>query len=63
MKAMTKIELARAAGVSSRTLARWLRMPPLQQMLLQYHVTPQQQLLPPVVVRKICEHLCIDVEP
>lgn len=63
MKAMTKIELARAAGVSSRTLARWLQMPPLRQVLTQYHIAPQQQLLPPVVVRKICEHLCIDVEP
>jgi len=57
--AMTKSELARAAGVSPRTLARWLKTEEMQQLMKQYHIRPSRRKLPPVVAHKICEHFCI----
>ena len=60
-KAMYKNELARAAGVSSRTFARWLHHPSIRQRLEKYHISPRQQMLPPNVVRLICEHFDIDI--
>ena len=52
MKSYLKSELARAAGVSYSTFKRWLRQQ--SEILSQWGITPQQQLLPPVAVRWIC---------
>ena len=56
---MTKSQLARAAGVSTRTLARWLHTDEMQALLKQYHIRPSRRQLPPVVVHKICEFFAI----
>jgi len=58
-KALSKFQLAEAAGVSSRTLSRWLHTEDMQRLLAQYHIRPSRRKLPPVVVHKICEHFCI----
>jgi len=58
-KAMSKSQLAEAAGVSTRTLARWLQIEEMQQMLHRYHIAPTRRILPPRVVQRICEHFCI----
>ena len=59
MKSYTKIELARAAGVSGETFRRWLKTD--EAFLRAYHVTPKTKCLPPVVVKYLCEKYCIDV--
>lgn len=55
MKAMSKSELAQAAGVSVDTLMRWLS--PHRQQLQALGM----RVLPPKVVVYIVETLCIDV--
>ena len=62
MKAMYKSELAGAAGVSTRTLMRWLKEPYMQQQLMQYPLAPRQQKLPGNLVKIICEHYVIDFD-
>ena len=62
MKAMFKSELAAAAGVSTRTLMRWLKEPYMQQQLKQFPLTPRQQKLPGRLVKIICEHYVIDLD-
>ena len=52
MKAMSKSELAQAAGVSVDTLMRWLE---------ELGMRPGMRVLPPKVVAYIVETLCIDV--
>jgi len=59
MKAMSKSELAQAAGVSVDTLMRWLS--PHQQHLEALGMLPGMRVLPPKVVIYIVETLCIDV--
>lgn len=54
---MTKSELASLAGVSSRTLAKWLK--PLQSRLREMGVSNTAKLLPPDAVHFVCEHLNI----
>lgn len=54
---MTKSELASLAGVSSRTLAKWLK--PLQSRLREMGVSDTAKLLPPDAVYFVCEHLNI----
>lgn len=61
-KSMYKNELARAAGVSSRTFERWLQMPYVQQTLQAQHIAHRQQLLPPNAVRFLCEHFDITTD-
>ena len=46
MRAMTKSKLAEAAGVSERTLMRWLRNPKFKDKLAQYQLTNQQKNYP-----------------
>lgn len=58
MKAMYKSELARLAGVSSRTFARYLAAH--REELAKLGVSPQAQMLPPKAVRFVCEDYCID---
>ena len=59
MKAMTKSELADAAGVSSRTFTRWLKAH--RQQLAAMGVGEKTQLLPPKAVIYICDTFCTDV--
>ena len=59
---MFKSQLAKAAGVSTRTLMRWLKEPYMQQHLMQYPLTPKQQKLPGKIVKIICEHYVIDLD-
>ena len=60
MKAYFKNEIARAAGVSTNTLGRWLakKMNVLEKM----GVRPIQRLLPPRAVRYICHEYGISEE-
>lgn len=57
---MYKCELARAAGVSERTLRRWMARHgrELQRLGAGRHA----QLLPPGAVRFLCEMYVIDLE-
>ena len=59
MKAMSKQQLADAAGVSVDTLMRWLV--PHRQELEALGMRPGMRVLPPKVVAYIVETLCIDV--
>lgn len=58
MRAMTKKELAAAAGVSTRTLQRWLALHKEELAIL--GVKPTAHLLPPVAVRFVTEQYGID---
>lgn len=60
MKAMYKSELAAYAGVSTRTLRRWLK--PYQQQLAELGMKPKDQIVKPSAVKFICETLCIDMQ-
>lgn len=59
MRAMYKYELARKAGVSSKTFARWLKND--TDTLLSFGVLPRSKLLPPPAVKFICEKYVIDL--
>lgn len=59
MKSYTKIELARAAGVSGETFRRWLRTDRV--FLEAHHITPKTKMLPPKVVRYLCEKYDIEL--
>ena len=60
MKAYTKIELARAAGVSGETFWRWLRSD--EAYLKANSITPRTKILPPKVVKYLCEKYCIELD-
>jgi len=62
MRAMTKSQLARKAGVSIRTLRRWLSDPNIQRLLKPMQLKKQQQLLPPSAVQIITEHYAIEID-
>ena len=59
MKSYTKIELARAAGVSGETFRRWLRTD--RAFLEAHHITPKTKMLPPIVVRYLCDKYDIEM--
>ena len=59
MKSYTKSELARAAGVSVETFRRWLMTD--RTFLEAHHVTTRSKVLPPRVVRYLCEKYDIDL--
>ena len=59
MKAYTKIELARAAGVSGETFRRWLRSDAAY--LIANGINPRTKILPPKVVKYLCEKYDIDL--
>ena len=61
MRAMTKSQLAKAAGVSMRTLRRWLADPYIQKQLSALQLKKQQVKLPPRAVQIIVEHYSIDI--
>ena len=59
MKAYTKAQLAGAAGVSVATFRRWLKSD--EAFLRANNVTSTTKLLPPQVVRYLCEKYDIEV--
>ena len=59
MKAMSKQQLADKAGVSVNTLNKWCK--PLQSELRRLGMIPGSRILPPVVVKFIADHFCIDL--
>ena len=60
MKSMLKSELARAAGVSVKTLNRWCR--PHHEQLTKMGWGPRMKLLTPKIVSYMVEAFCIDVD-
>lgn len=56
MRAMTRKELAAMAGVSTRTFGNWMRQDPVLKAL------PNRALIPPNIVRYICEKYCITID-
>ena len=62
MKSMTKAELAKAAGVSERTLRRWLNEPYMRRKLRRFKLKHRQHILPAEAVKIICEHYVIEVK-
>lgn len=59
MKAMSKQQLADAAGVSVDTLRNWLK--PHQKKLEELGMTQKMRVMPPSIVAFIIETFCIDV--
>ena len=59
MKAMSKQQLADAAGISVDTLRNWLK--PHSEQLKNLGMRPNMRVLPPNVVAFISETFCIDV--
>ena len=59
MRAMYKYELARKAGVSSKTFARWLKND--TEKLIELGALPRSKLLPPPAVKYLCEKYVIDL--
>jgi len=62
MKAMTKSQLARKAGVSEQTLRVWLRDPYIRQLLAPLKLKKQQILLPPAAVQILVNHYAIEID-
>ncbi len=59
MIAMSKQQLADAAGVSVNTLMNWCK--PYREQLAQMGLLPNAKVLPPHIVKFISEKFCIDV--
>ena len=59
MKSMSKAQLADAAGVSVKTLQRWLSRHSDELAML--GVRPRAKVLPPVAVRYVAEQYGIDL--
>ena len=62
MRAMTKSELAQAAGVCSDTLRNWLKDPYIRQQLAPMKLKKQQKKLPPRAVQIIIDHYAIEID-
>ena len=58
MKSYTKAELSRAAGVSPETFRRWLKSD--RAFLEANNIQPTTKLLPPKVVKYLCEKYDIE---
>jgi len=61
MRAMTKSQLARYAGVSRWTLRRWLEEPYMQEQLAKYPLIHRYKL-PGNLIKIICDHYVIDID-
>ena len=59
---MTKKQLARKAGVSIRTLRRWLADPYIQAQMAAMQLKKQQIKLPPRAVQIIIDHYAIEID-
>lgn len=62
MRAMSKGELARRAGVSYITFNRWLQEPSLQDKLAPFKLSKYKKILPPGAVEIIAEHYVIEID-
>ena len=62
MKRISKSELAKAAGVSERTLRRWLAEPYMRKQLRPFHLKKRQRTLPAKAVKKIANHYVIEID-
>ena len=62
MRAMTKSQLAKAAGVSRKTLMKWLQDPFIKGQMALYQLSPHQKKLPGSLIKIICEHYVIDID-
>ena len=62
MKAMTKKQLAKAAGVSYTTFWRWLQDPYIKSQLKPFKLTKNQHILPPGAVQIIANHYVIEID-
>jgi hypothetical protein len=60
MKAMSKQQLADAAGVSVKVLMNWCR--PFRKEFEAMGLKPRDRVLPPRLVKLIAERLCIDID-
>ena len=60
MKAMSKQQLADAAGVSVKVLMNWCR--PFRKEFEAMGLKPRDRVLPPRLVKLIAERLCIDIK-
>lgn len=56
---MYKSELAKLAGVSTRTFSRYLAT--RREILASMGVSVKAQMLPPKAVKYVCEDYCIDL--
>ena len=61
MRAMTRQQIAHHAGVTVRTLSNWCK--PYRKELEAQGLRPGMVVLPPNIVRWICDKFCIDIEP
>lgn len=61
MKSMSKFQLADCAGVSVKTLMNWCR--PFSEQLTRMGMSAHAKVLPPHIVKFICEKLDIDIRP
>lgn len=59
MKAMSKHQLADAAGVTTKTLMSWCE--PYMRELEVLGMQPNMKVLPPHIVRFIADKFCIDI--
>ena len=59
MKSYTKAQLADAAGVSAETFRRWLKTD--RAFLAANGICPNTRLLPPKVVKPLCEKYDIEI--
>ena len=59
MKSMSKSQLAEHAGVSVRTLMNWCE--PFRPELTKMGMSPNAKVLPPHIVKFICEKFDIEV--
>ena len=59
MKSMSKSQLAECAGVTVRTLMNWCI--PFQKELERMGMSPTARVLPPHIVKFICEKFDIDI--
>ena len=60
MKAMSKQQLADAAGVSVKVLMSWCK--PFRSEFEKMGLKPKDRVLPPRIVMFLAEKFCIDVE-
>ena len=60
MKAMSKQQLADAAGVSVKVLMNWCK--PFRSEFEKMGLKPKDRVLPPRIVKFLVEKFCIDVE-
>ena len=62
MKAKTKAQLAKAAGVHYTTFWRWMQNPKIQDKLAPFKLNKNQHILPPGAVKIICEHYALEID-